>query len=461
MKFFRFSTLLTTLFLGVAFAKKSDIKKRILSETGWKDVSIEPNAPSHLSLLSQGRFDEGLYEKYDKNYYYPASAGEGIEIFMFDNGFNFNLDEFSKVKATIEGFIEKGGVKNVADKAKELGIDEKILIKDFRNVNQTIPDHGTVTSTAAVGKTLGAAKKANVHGYVFLADKEMEEKKEKYLNKFIYDGLTYVKENNLIKPHQTVFNFSVGQKITVEEFNGEECRQTQALINEISKKGVVLVAAAGNDGIEPYDEQKDCIVIPCSYDNVICVGGVGNIDNPEFMNDEIDSSYYEITNYELYMEPFNTTIPVTSNFGNHVDIYAPFLFHYRGDLLSTFITSAYLNFNEKDYEIKKTQYGNVVKNVNVIAPGTSMASPLVAGVVATIMSEHYPERNFTTSTMLEYLNELGEKDIIKDVPDGCPNVYINNGKKMVFDAADIDPKDEKPYSFLLEILKAILKLFSF
>ena len=29
--------------------------------------------------------------------------------------------------------------------------------------------------------------------------------------------------------------------------------------------------------------------------------------------------------------------------------------------------------------------------------------------------------------MLEYLNELGEKDIIKDVPTGCPNVYINNG----------------------------------
>jgi len=459
MKFLRCSTLLTTLFLGIGFAKKIDIKKKILSETGWKDVSIETNAPSHLSVLSQGRFDEGLYEKYDKNYYYPASAGKGIEVFMFDNGFNFNLDEFSEVEANIEGFVEINGVKNVVDKAKEFGIDEKILSKDFRSVNQTIPDHGTVTATAVVGKTLGAAKKANIHGYVFMTDEKMEKKKEKFLNKILYNYFTYVKENNLIKPHQTIFSFSVREEITFEEFNGEECRQTQALINEISKKGAVIIAGAGNEGYQPYEEKKNRVLIPCAFDNVICVGGIGNMDNPKFTNDEIDSSYYEVSNYTLFIKQLNVTEQVASNFGSHVDIYAPFLYHYRGDLLTTPITAAYLSYDESEYKIEKSIYGNVAKNVDAIAPGTSMATPLVSGVVATIMGELYPEKKFTTATMLEYLKQLGEKDIINDVPNGCPNVFINNGKKMVFDAADIDQEDEESNSLLLKILKLFYELF--
>ena len=86
-----------------------------------------------------------------------------------------------------------------------------------------------------------------------------------------------------------------------------------------------------------------------------------------------------------------------------------------------------------------------------------MSSPLVSSEVVTIMSEFYPEKKFTTSTMLEYLNELGEKDIIKDVPTGCPNVYINNGIRY----CRYWPEDEELYSVLLEILKAILKIFSF
>lgn len=447
MKFLHCSTLLSTLFLGFSLAEKDDIyynKKEILSETGWKDVSIETNAPSHLSLLSQGRFDDALYGKYDKNYYYPASAGKDIEVFMFDNGFNFNLDEFSEVEANIEGFVEINGVKNVTVKAKELGIDEELLRKDFRDVNHTVPDHGTVTSTAVVGKTLGVAKKANIHGLVFLVDKETEEKKIKFLNQFIRDGINYVKENNLIKPHQTVFNFSVRQDVTLDDFYGDECRETQALINEISEMGVVFVAGAGNEFIEPYNEKEGYALIPCAYDNVICVGGVGNIDNSEFMNDVIDSSYYEVANYTQYLERYNETITNSSNYGNHVDIYAPFLYHYHGDLITTELTSIYLNYDESKYEIEKSNYGNVVKDLDTIAPGTSMSSPLVSGVVATLMSELYPERKFTTSSMLDYLKEIGEEGIVKGVPEGCPNYFINNGKKIIFDV-DINTEVEDPF----------------
>jgi len=159
MKFLYCSNLLITLFLDISFAKCINNnyynKNKILSETGWKDLSIETNASSHLSLLSQGIFNEQLNNKYDKNYYYPASAGKGVEVFMFDNGFNFNLDEFSEIEANIEAFIGKDGVKNVSDKAKELGIEESILRKDYRDPEkQSIPDHGTLTSIAVAGKNL-------------------------------------------------------------------------------------------------------------------------------------------------------------------------------------------------------------------------------------------------------------------------------------------------------------------
>jgi len=457
MKFLYCSNLLITLFLDISFAKCINNnyynKNKILSETGWKDLSIETNASSHLSLLSQGIFNEQLNNKYDKNYYYPASAGKGVEVFMFDNGFNFNLDEFSEIEANIEAFIGKDGVKNVSDKAKELGIEESILRKDYRDPEkQSIPDHGTLTSIAVAGKKFGVAKKANIHGFTLLAEDETENNGDDSLNNLMYHGLKYLEENNLIKPHKTILNFSVIEKISLKEFNGKEYRKTQALINKLSKKGVVIVAGAGNDFIEPYNEKgKDkYAIVPCAFDNVICVGGVGNINNPEFMNDEIDSSYYEIANYEFYAEHFNMTFKVPSNYGSHVDIYAPFLFHYHGDVLTTQDTSLYLNYNENDYETIDTYYGKTVKDIDVIVPGTSMSTPLVSGVIATLMSEFYPKRKFTTSSMLKYLTEIGEKDIIKGVPVGCPNVFINNGKNIILNS-DIHSKVKEPDNIVSEI----------
>eukprot|EP00833_Pecoramyces_ruminatium_P013838 jgi/Orpsp1_1/1187870/evm.model.d7180000060818.1 len=67
----------------------------ILNETQWSGVGVRENADIHLSLLSQRKFDGNSTTTYDKNYYYPSSAGKDIDIFIIDSGFNFRHPEFA------------------------------------------------------------------------------------------------------------------------------------------------------------------------------------------------------------------------------------------------------------------------------------------------------------------------------------------------------------------------------
>ncbi|ORX38123.1 hypothetical protein BCR36DRAFT_442705 [Piromyces finnis] len=53
-------------------------KSDILLETQWNNISIKKNTDLHLSLISQGMFNEKLINKYDTNYYYPESSGEAL-----------------------------------------------------------------------------------------------------------------------------------------------------------------------------------------------------------------------------------------------------------------------------------------------------------------------------------------------------------------------------------------------
>ncbi|OUM62857.1 hypothetical protein PIROE2DRAFT_10717 [Piromyces sp. E2] len=421
----KITTLLSTLLMNFAYAKSNKPyynKKEILSETHWNDMNVFNNAPSHLSVISQGRFDEGLYGKYDKNYYYPASGGEGIDVYMFDNGFNFTYEEFSDVNAKIEVMIENGKV------------TKPMSNKVYLNSND--PNHGSLTSIALAGKTLGVAKKVNIHG-VCLVYKEYSKDNFEFVLDGIIAWLEYFKKNNLINPHKTVFNFSLCGAAHVDEFNyNEKYRKAQNLINEISEMGVVFVAAAGNFGIQSYDEKIDMVIFPCAFDNVICVGGATNFNITGLVNDEIDSSYYTVGKFNK---------DINSNYGSHVDIYAPFTYHYHGELMNDQSSQAF-GIDESKFEVEDTEYGKLFKNVDILLPGTSISSPIVAGVAATLMSE-YPEKKFTSKSMLEYLTEIGEKDIIQGVPEGCSNVFINNGKKIVYDA---DTETELDDSFLSE-----------
>ncbi|OUM67166.1 hypothetical protein PIROE2DRAFT_5432, partial [Piromyces sp. E2] len=330
----------------------------IKENTHWKDVGVTNDAPLHLSVVSQGKFDKSVNGKYDNNYYYPNSAGEGVDIFIFDSGFDFTHDEFSNTdERTVKCiFLVKDGKLYKPS-------SEKICYSEVKE------DHGTKVSTTAAGRISGAAKKANIYGVVL--------DKINMANKAA--AMQYIKDN-LFGPNKAIFNFSHGGNINYNPNEIIKYNREYELINALTKDGAIFFASAGNNSELRYR--------PCTSENIICVGGV--------------TVNYQYSYFKEYI------VDEDSNRGKGVDIYAPF--------------SVSINYN--DYN------GN--EKYDEIVFGTSFSTPLVAGVVATIISEN-KNIDFNKEKMLAYLNQIGLHDIIKGLPEGAPNLLINNGNHIVYD----------------------------
>ncbi|KAL6605525.1 hypothetical protein U3516DRAFT_757489 [Neocallimastix sp. 'constans'] len=58
------------------------IKTNIIKETKWKEVSIQENKFDFS--LSNNKYFLNSSHPYDNNYYYPSSAGKGIDIYIID-----------------------------------------------------------------------------------------------------------------------------------------------------------------------------------------------------------------------------------------------------------------------------------------------------------------------------------------------------------------------------------------
>ena len=139
-------------------------------------------------------------------------------------------------------------------------------------------------------------------------------------------GMTYA-----IKNHVNVINLSLG-------WNGRsDSQMMHDLVQLAEKEGILVVAAAGNDG-------TNALVFPCAYSEVICVGAHRN-----------DGKRLDF-----------------SNFGNGVDLSAPGM-----SILSTIPAGI-------DAEIFTAKRGYDYKD------GTSMATPIVAGSIARLLSDGVP-----------------------------------------------------------------------
>ncbi|ORX85353.1 subtilisin-like protein [Anaeromyces robustus] len=346
-------------------------ENEIKQETQWKNVGIRESLYNHLSLISQGHYSEKLISQYDNNYYYPGSSGEDIDIFIFDSGFNFNHPEFSdKDSRIIKCAFNITQGKVTPSKTDDICLDPNDVYYRY---------HGSQVADTAAGIKYGSAKRANIYGVII---SEIED-----IN--IITGLLYIK-NNLFRPHKAIFNFSFGDYYKLNE-EDEVIKLYKEVVAEISNLGAVFVAAAGNDSRPSINTRANTIDFPCAFDDVICVGG-------------IDNKYLNVT--FLGNRPTMYRKAMYSNYGSVVNVYAP-----------GYIMVGYQDANHVNQEI--VTYGN------------SLSSPLVAGVIATIMSE-YPEIQFTTKSMLDYLNRIGEKNIIQYVPDENPTLFINNGKHIVY-----------------------------
>lgn len=347
----------------------TDYEKEIKKETKWNKVISKENSPLHLSLISQGKFDKELIDEYDTTYYHPSSAGEDIDIFIFDSGFNFKYKEFSNKKERttkcVVHVLENGKIVKPLDEESCYG-------------NKVHEIHGIKVAEVAGGLKYGVAPKANIYGVLI----------DGFTNANAIAGLEYVR-NNLFRPGKAVFNFSFGGYTSYKEFTeNEEYVYFQQLINEMSDEGAVFFTSAGNLGVNTYNEETTGVKDPCSFKNEICVGGIDSY------------SLDDLTKTEKYIRT------KLSNFGKEVDIYAPY-------------------HSKVEYQDK---YG---ENWNETIQGTSFSTPIAAGIAATIMSEN-PNIKFNSKSMLLYLQKLGEKNVIANIPEEYPNIFINNGKRTVY-----------------------------
>ncbi|OUM70574.1 hypothetical protein PIROE2DRAFT_1091 [Piromyces sp. E2] len=338
----------------------------ILDEAHWDSLTVDEGAKFHLSLLSQGEYHEELVNKYDNNYYYPSSAGQGIDIIIMDNSFKFLYDEYSN----------KGeGQRTVKCEAILYNGRDEFSPGNEYSCGAVQYQHGQFVADSAGGLKYGAAKLANIYGIALPYD---DYTKFKFSD--ILAGLRYILEN-MIKPHKTVINLSLGG---LKDKDTDDYRYYEQIVNEITARGAIMVVSAGNDNLN-VNFHPNQVYVPCFFNSTICVGGI--------------DSRPEIGMKNVYKKAED------SNFGDEVDLYAPF-----------FVYHEYLFYDKIEEGINQ---------------GTSFASPLTAGVIATIMSDH-PEIDYDKESMLKHLI----KNAIPFYFDNKVHYMVNNGKHIVYSEDD-------------------------
>ncbi|ORX63549.1 subtilisin-like protein [Anaeromyces robustus] len=345
-------------------------QEEILKETKWKNLGVKEETNydsmlvnSHLSLISQGKYDSQSGLTYDNNYYYPSSSGKGIDIYIIDSGLDISISEedFNTYEGTSdERIIQCDGT--FSNGTFVPALDPKHCRSELQKTNL---DHGTFVSISALGSLHGVAKKANLHMLGIYS--------EKFKN--ILAALDYIKEH--AKPYKTVVNISIG--CGEEDCDSYE-KELQNKFNELVDLGIILFNAAGNNGINSCVDPLPQFFYN-KYYGIISVGSIDNGKNkPENFYERLESS----------------------NYGECVEIFAP------------------------GYIIMKNSSTQEI----IYKKGTSFASPMTAGVAATIMSEN-PDISFDYELMKKTLIELSLKDVILDLKDHTPNRLVNNGKKLV------------------------------
>ncbi len=173
--------------------------------------------------------------------------------------------------------------------------------------------HGTHVAGTAAGTTYGVFRQADLHIVkVFSCGNTTD-------NQITRDGLNHV------------YNYATGPSIVNLSLGGTVNNQTNNLVKNLTDAGIVVVAAAGNNG------GLACYKSPASAPSAITVAASDSADGHAFFN------------------------PGASNFGECVDVYAP----------GKIIKSAWISSD----------------TASVNAGGTSMASPHVAGVAAALLSD--------------------------------------------------------------------------
>jgi len=252
----------------------------IKKETNWSDVSVQPfnypGTPNYLSMISQGNLlPKG--KSYDENFYYPSTAGQGIDIYLIDEGILTNHEDFN----TYEGTPYNRTITcDAISKENEIIIPTTEEEKKACWANTNPPDHGIGVSSTAGGTLFGVAKKANLH---MIACELWD------FN--VLRSLDFILQN--AKPHKTVINLSFGRNRYLKLFEDK--------INDMVNMGFIIIVAAGNGKSNCCgNKNSNNFYFFSGYNSTITVGSVES---------EIKNNRYTASSY--------------TNYGNCVDIFAP------------------------------------------------------------------------------------------------------------------------------------------
>ena len=292
-------------------------------------LDAKPNADFHLSLISQDNLTGKDYKYYDYTYYPLKPAGEGIDIFIFDSDFNFDDSEFKNNNNRTTRCVANLSYGKVDYPRTELYCNSM-----FRG------EHGSIVADIAAGAEHGVASNANVYGFVL-------EYEPTFFS--ILKGLEFLARGDSKK--KAVVNLSIGDYFSDTEKN-PDLDYFHDLIKKLSDRGFIFVACAQNDSKPVINKEEMETVYPCAFDEVICVGAT---DSPYLF-------YFDgLKNEDVVFNPYKKAY--FSNYGDGVDIYAP-----------GYVT----------YSIYNPYYGMK----DGMEHGTSFATPIVSGVVASIMSQN-------------------------------------------------------------------------
>ncbi|ORX83278.1 subtilisin-like protein [Anaeromyces robustus] len=336
----------------------------VKKQTNWTDVSVQefkyPGTPNYLSLLSQSpNVRNG--KDYDESFYYPTSAGKGIDIYLIDEGILTNHDDYQTYKGTsYERTITCDAVTR-KNKIYATSGQEKLNCWTSDTTSPRYPEHGIAVSSISGGTLFGVAKKANLH----MIATELS-------SIDILQSIDFIMQH--ATPYKTVISMSIG--------GGEYQQSEEDKINDLVSKGFIFLVAAGNEDINCCADKKNRRFYPyAGYSATITVGATES----KIVNNKYVSADY-------------------TNYGKCVDIFAP------GHVIQPVVRNS------------RTQYKST--------KGTSFATPMVAGIVASIMAEH-PEVKYNQEKIRKILIEMSIKDSISGLASvDTPNRFVNNGKTL-------------------------------
>jgi serine protease AprX len=239
----------------------------------------------------------------------------------------------------------------------------------------------------------------------------------------VIDALEWVGRNHANYGIRVV-NLSLGHSVLESLFTDPLVQAVERL----SRKGIVVVTAAGNKGINPATGNPGYggVGVPCNAPSAICVGSIDTKGTPDVADDQVaPSSSRGPTRFDLMAKP---------------DLVAPGV-----NIVSLAARGSRL-YNELP---QRRVLGATGRPDYLSLSGTSMASPTVAGAVVLLLRENRELTANAVKLVLQFTSRLvPSTDVLTQ---GAGALNISGGRRL---ADAIDANAPRGANWILQELTA-------